>query len=153
MLVGYSQIGESENVFNLFQRMIGTGRKPDTVTLVSILNVCNHAGKVDEGHLYFEAMSKEYGIIPTPEHHTCLVDLLGRAGHVDSAVILIKEMPFHPSATPWHTILGACRKWGDVELGKHAFAQAIGLSSTDVSAYVSMANIFADAEMQISSLH
>jgi pentatricopeptide repeat protein len=152
LLVGYSQIGESELVFNFFKRMLGSGWKPNTVALVSILNVCNHAGKLDEGHLYFGAMCHEYGMIPTPEHHTCLVDLLGRAGLVDSAMLLIKEMPYHPSVTPWHTILGACRKWGNVELGIHAFEEAIGLSDTDVSAYISMGNIFADAEMRIPGL-
>ena len=47
----------------------------DPITFVSVFNVCNHGGLVDEGQMYFETMIKDYGITPTFEHHTWLIDL------------------------------------------------------------------------------
>jgi hypothetical protein len=44
-------------------------------------------------------------------------------------------------------LLGACRKWGNVDIGRLAFHQLIQLDANIVSAYVLMANIFAAAGM------
>jgi hypothetical protein len=46
-------------------------------------------------------------------------------------------------------MLGSCKKWGDVELGKHAFEHATQLVNTDPSLYVCMFNIYADANAAI----
>ena len=48
----------------------------------------------------------------------------------------------------WHTLLGACRKWGNIELGKYAFKHAVELDDNDGSAHVCMYNINVDASLQ-----
>ena len=50
------------------------------------------AGLVDKGQMYFISMSAIYGIAPTFEQQTCIVDLLSRAGQFDEAIVVIKEM-------------------------------------------------------------
>ena len=75
--------------------MVGEGIKPNAVTFIVLLNSCSDAGLVNEGQLYFDAMSSYYGISPALEHFTCMVDLFSRTGHFNEAMKVIKRMP-HP---------------------------------------------------------
>jgi pentatricopeptide repeat protein len=148
LIAGYSQRGESKRVFDMFERMVSGGVRPNEVTFVSVLNACNHAGLVDKGRKYFENMSRDYGITPNHKHYTCIIDLLGRAGHLNEAMATIKKMPFHPGIIVWHTVLAACHKWGNVEIGRQAFTHTIRIDDKDASAYICMANIYANAGMK-----
>ena len=44
-------------------------------------------------------------------------------------------------------MLGACRNWGNVELGRHAFECASKLTKSNASLFIVMANIYTDAHM------
>ena len=77
-----------------------------------------------------------------------MVDLLGRAGQLEEAVEMIEKMPLNPDLRLWHTLLGACRMLGNVEISEQAFQHAVKLDETDDSAYICMYNIYADAGMQ-----
>ena len=77
--------------------------------------------KLDEAQTFYDNMSKEYGIAPVIEHHTCVVDLLGRTGELAVAVTLVEKTSCHADLALWHTLLGACKSCGNLELGKHAF--------------------------------
>ena len=143
----HAQVGESEIVFHTFDRMVGEGKKPNLVTFLSVLNVCNHGGLVNKGQMYFEAMHKAYNLNPTLEHYTCMIDLLGRAGHIGDAISVITNMPYHPTIGVWLSVLAACRKWGDIELGVQAFDNALMLDENDTALYVCMSNIYMDADV------
>lgn len=145
LITGYAQIGEVSNVFHTFDRMIREGVKPDVLTFRIILNACSHTGLLDMAQVYFSALSSYYDFIPTLHHYNCIIDLLGRAGHIDKAVTIMENMPLHPGVVMWHTVLGACRQWDDVELGKHAFKHAVHLDEEDAGAFVCMSNIYAGA--------
>ena len=149
LITGYAQLGESESVFLILNQMLEKGIKPNFVTFVNVLNVCSHAGLVRKGQEYFELLGvNDYGIVYTPEHYSCMVDLFARAGHISMAIELIKKMPFHPSIRFWLSVLGACRKWRNVELGRYAFEHAVKLDIKEPAVYVCMFNIYADAAMQ-----
>ncbi|KAG6518002.1 hypothetical protein ZIOFF_021403 [Zingiber officinale] len=62
------------------------------------LEDCNHNELIDQGFKYY----------------TCMVDLLGRAGHLDEAII--DAMPIHPDSSVWGALLAACRKFKNLEL-------------------------------------
>ena len=96
----------------------------------------------------FERMRADYGMIPTLEHYTCLVDLFGRAGHFENAVAVVEKMPTSDYLPVWTSLLGACQKWGNVELGRLAFEHAIRLDVKHVATYVCMRNIYIGADMQ-----
>jgi pentatricopeptide repeat protein len=102
---------------------------------------------VAEGEKYFEAMSDDYGLIPTVDHYTCMIDLLGRAGHLQKAVSMIQRMPMQPDLVVLHTLLGACRKWGEVEFGRLAFEHALRIDRKSEATYMYMFNIYSDASM------
>ncbi|KAI5059673.1 hypothetical protein GOP47_0025992 [Adiantum capillus-veneris] len=148
LITGYAQLGDDKSVSNLCQHMVIDGEEPDPVNVMVVLNACSHTGRIGEGIMYFQTMSMVLGIIPTVEHHTCIVDLFGRAGALDKAIAVIQNMPFPINLTVWHNMLGACQKHGNVELGRVAFKHAIQLNEKDVLACVSMRNIYAAAGMQ-----
>jgi pentatricopeptide repeat protein len=147
LITGHARLGEIEDVLCLFERMRREGGKPNSITFVSVLNACSHAGLIERGHEYFEFMTKDCGIAPTIEHHTCMVDLLGRAGQIERAIATMKETTFHPNVVLWLTVLGSCRKWRNLELGRHAFEEVIKLDDKEGGAYVCMANMYVDANM------
>ena len=76
-------------------------------------------------------MSKDYGIIPSCEHHNCVLDLLSRTGKLDKAVEMIQEIPVTCDLVVWHTLLSACQYLGNIEVGKQVFDKAIGLVEHD----------------------
>ncbi|KAH7431951.1 hypothetical protein KP509_07G000400 [Ceratopteris richardii] len=148
LMEGYAQLGNHEMVLSLFEKMLTEGIAPDMVTFTIVLNACSHAGLLDKGQMYFEFISKMYGIIPTLDHHNCLVDLLSRAGHLKKASLIIEEMPMPVDLPTWHTLLGACHKWIDLDFGRWAFQNATQFYGMDAGTYVSIHNIYSAAIKQ-----
>ena len=126
----------------MVDRMIKENIRPNVVTFGAIINACSSTGRIDEGHHYLEFMSKVCNVVPTLEHLNCMVDLLGQGGHIVRALVFIGNMPFHPGAVLWHSLLGACQKWGNVNLGKEVFKYAMEIDETDKATYISMLNMY-----------
>lgn len=143
MINGYSKHGLAAKALECFNRMENAGIKPDGSTFTSILSVCNHAGFVDEGYAKFSFMESQYGISPTIEHYGCLVGLLGRAGRLKVAEMVINQMPFPPDAAIWDTLLGACRVHGNVDLAEMAADKALQLNPENAAVYVLLSNVYA----------
>lgn len=85
-----------------------TGTKPDHVTFIALLSACSHGGLVDEGYDFLSKMSRVYNIKPKIQHYGCMVDLLGRAGHLEEAAGFIASMPIPPDVSIWRSLLRAC---------------------------------------------
>ncbi|KAH7444247.1 hypothetical protein KP509_02G071100 [Ceratopteris richardii] len=147
LMGGYTRTGEDKAVFYLFDRLNKEGISPNEVTFLSLLTVCSHNGFVKWGVCYYASMLKWYRIIPTIEHHNCIIDLLGRAGQLPYAVKVLEEMPSQPNMPSWNTILAACRKWGNVELARRALECAMRLDQNHAAAFIALYNIYADANM------
>eukprot|EP00250_Pteridium_aquilinum_P023247 c2648_g1_i1 orf=620-2701(+) len=146
LLTGYAHHGNSELVFHLFEKMKKESIRPDTITFLNVVSVCSHLGLFDKIFEYLEDMKKK-GIVPTLKHYTCLVDLLCRAGQLDEAVAMLKKLPIPPNLVGWHIVLSACHKWGSVELGRHAFDNAVSLDEDHGAAYILMSNMYAEADI------
>ncbi|KAF6174908.1 hypothetical protein GIB67_026396 [Kingdonia uniflora] len=118
MVVGLAQHRNGEETLKIFKQMRGQDIKPDSITFIGVLSACSHSGLVSEAYGYFHSMHSMYGIEPKIEHYSCLVDILGRAGHVHQAKKLIESMPFEPSASMYRALLGGCKLQGDAETGE-----------------------------------
>jgi pentatricopeptide repeat protein len=90
-------------------------------------------------------MTQDYGIEPSVVLCTCMVDVLGRAGHLEEAKLLIDSMPVEPDVATWGALLGACRSYGNVEFGELAAKERVKLEPENASAYVLLSNIYAAA--------
>ncbi|XP_061354825.1 pentatricopeptide repeat-containing protein At4g16835, mitochondrial [Gastrolobium bilobum] len=143
MISSYAQHGAGEKALHLFDEMKEEGMKPDWITFVAVLLACNHAGLVDLGVQYFNAIVRDYGVETKPAHYACMVDLLGRAGRLSEAVDLIKSMPFKPHPAIFGTLLGACRIHKNLLLAEFAAKNLLELDPTSATGYVQLANVYA----------
>ncbi|ESW34773.1 hypothetical protein PHAVU_001G179800 [Phaseolus vulgaris] len=148
MIQGLSIHGRGEEAVNLFNRMLIEGLSPDEVAFTVILTACSHAGLVDEGWKYFQSMKQKYYVSPSPDHYACMVDLLSRSGHTRDAYELIKLMP-EPHAGAWGALLGACKLYGDSELGEIVASRLFQFEPLNAANYVLLSDIYAAAERWI----
>eukprot|EP01018_Ginkgo_biloba_P034726 Gb_12552 [translate_table: standard] len=147
MILGYAMHGCGQEALHLFEEMQLSGTAPDHVTFVGVLSACCHAGLVEKGWQYFNCMSKYYYITPAMEHYGCMIDLLGRAGHLDEAQDFINRMPIKPDSAVWGSLLGACRIHINIELGEHVAERLFELDPKNAAPYVQLSNIYAAAGM------
>ena len=145
MIAGYGMHGYGEDALRLFSQMQQTGMKPNGITFISVLSACSHSGLVDDGLQYFNCMSQDYGIVPMLEHYACMVDLLGRAGCLVEARDFIKNMPIHPNACVWGTLLGAYRIHCNIELAEYVAEILFDLEPNNAGYYVLLSNTYAAA--------
>ncbi|XP_021730773.1 pentatricopeptide repeat-containing protein At4g02750-like [Chenopodium quinoa] len=101
MVTGYAQHGNVLNAIMTFHRMQKDQVLPDRISFLGVLQGCCYCGLVEEGKQYFQSMEKDYGIIPGPEHYSCLTDLFARAGLFKKAIQLVLEMPYEPTPVFW----------------------------------------------------
>ncbi|KAI9090633.1 hypothetical protein K1719_028486 [Acacia pycnantha] len=146
MIGGYGIHGHGEIALNLFDEMVKCGIRPDGTAFVSVLSACSHAGLTDEGLKYFDEMETKYGLKPGPEHYSCLVDLLGRAGRLKEAMDLINSMKVKPDGAVWGALLGACKIHKNVELAELAFERVMELEPANIGYYVLLSNLYSDAK-------
>eukprot|EP01018_Ginkgo_biloba_P037440 Gb_29880 [translate_table: standard] len=145
MIAGYGMHGQGKDALALFSQMQQTGLRPNHITFVCVLSACSHSGLVNEGWQYFDCMSREYCIMPIMKHYACMVDLLGRAGHLDEAWDFIKTMPCEPDASVWGALLGACRIHLNFELGEHTAENLFHLEPENAGYFVLLSNMYAAA--------
>ncbi|XP_073393313.1 pentatricopeptide repeat-containing protein At2g03880, mitochondrial-like isoform X1 [Physcomitrium patens] len=143
MIGGLAQHGRGLDALDLFVKMKLEGFKPNGYSFVAVLSACSHAGLVDEGRRQFLSLTQDYGIEPTMEHYTCMVDLLGRAGQLEEAKHFILNMPIEPGDAPWGALLGACVTYGNLEMAEFAAKERLKLKPKSASTYVLLSNIYA----------
>ncbi|TVU37640.1 hypothetical protein EJB05_10965, partial [Eragrostis curvula] len=145
MIIGLANHGLGHDALSLFSEMTSQGLKPNEITFIGVLIACTHLGLVDDGKKYFSSMSEVHGVEPRVEHYGCMVDLLGRSGHVEEARQLIRDMPFEPDAVIWRALLGACRLHKNVEVAEEAMSKLRVLDPHADGHYVLLSNIYAQA--------
>ncbi|KAG6646744.1 hypothetical protein I3843_07G028900 [Carya illinoinensis] len=143
MIVGYAMHGFSRDALRLFREMCAVGHHPSDITFIALLSACSHAGLISEGWRFFYSMKDEYGIEPKIEHYGCMVNLLGRAGHLKEAYLLVKGMKIEPDPVLWGTLLGACRLHGNIALGEEIAEYLVGKNLANSGTYVLLSNIYA----------
>ncbi|KAF3775741.1 Pentatricopeptide repeat-containing protein [Nymphaea thermarum] len=144
----YGVHGFGPTSLQLFKEMNTQNMCVDHVGFVEILSACAHSGLVEEGWQCFESMIRDHSLVPKLEHYGCMVDLLGRAGHLSKAEELISKMPVAPDPGIWGALFGACAVQGNVEMGERVFQQLMRLEPDKAQNYVMMSNIYAGAELQ-----
>lgn len=143
MIMGFAIYGFGREAISLFGEMQGAGILPDAITFTALLTSCKNSGLVDVGWKYFDIMSKDYGIEPTIEHYSCMVDLLGRAGYLDEAWDFIHTMTLKPDATVWGAFLGSCRIHRNMEFAEIAAKKLFKLEPYNSANYALMMSLYA----------
>lgn len=146
MISGLATHGCGAEALMVFSKMLGEGLEADDVVYVSVLNACSHAGLVEEGLQLFDRIKNEHKIEPTIQHYGCLIDLLGRAGRLDEAFEVIKNMPTEPNDVVWRSLLGACKTYSNIQLGEIAAEKLMQMKSRNASDYLVLSHIYAEAQ-------
>ena len=144
MISAYARHGDYESVIKFFKEMEMEGVRPDSITFLSVLTTCGRKGMVDVGRQLFDSMVKEYQIEPSPEHYSCMVDMLGRAGQLEEAEDLVGQIPGQPGMSVLQSLLGACRIHGNVEMGERVADALMEMEPTESGSYVLMSNLYAE---------
>lgn len=137
--------GHYMEAIQIFDMMTKERREMDEITYLCILTACSHGGLVEFGRYIFASIDLCHGVNYTREHYVCAIDLLGRAGHLEEAEVLIQTTPFANFAIIWLCLLGACKTHGDVERGARAAEWCFNLDPADAAPCIALLNIYSEA--------
>ncbi|KAK9099350.1 hypothetical protein Syun_026395 [Stephania yunnanensis] len=143
MIAGYGMHGFGEDCLLTFRQMVEVGQRPDEVTFVAVLSACSHAGLVTEGQQLFDQMVNMFSIQPLMEHYACMVDLLGRAGLLQEACDIVKNMPMEPNVCVWGALLNSCQMYKNTDLAEVAASKIFSLETRAVGSYILLSNLYA----------
>lgn len=143
MISGLALHGLGHEAIKVFLDLEREEIEPDDITFLGLLSACNHGGLVEEGQFYFETMQVKYKVVPKIQHYGGIIDLLCRAGRLEEALGVMRDLPLEPDVLIWKNILSACVKHNDVVMGHTAALRAIELAPEDSSCYVLLSNIYA----------
>ncbi|TXG48489.1 hypothetical protein EZV62_024364 [Acer yangbiense] len=149
IICGLAMNGKINKAIQMFTEMKQNGARPDDITFVGVLSACSHGGLIEEGCKLFTSMRETYKIEPKLEHYGCLIDLLGRAGLLDEAEELIKEIPNEKNeiiVPLYGALLSACRTYGNVKMGEQVAELLEKIESCNSSVHTLLANIYASAD-------
>ncbi|XP_007034201.2 PREDICTED: pentatricopeptide repeat-containing protein At4g14050, mitochondrial [Theobroma cacao] len=147
MIVGAAQHGQAEEALSLYDKMVSLGVKPNEVTFVGLIYACSHVGLVNRGRELFKSMTEDYGIHPSLQHYTCLLDLLGRSGYLDEAENIINSMPFKPDEPTWAALLSACKHHGNAKMAIRVADHLLSLKPEEPSSYILLSNIYSSSSL------
>ncbi|KAK2649851.1 hypothetical protein Ddye_017340 [Dipteronia dyeriana] len=135
--------GRGHEAFTFFEQMKEARIRPNKVTFVALLSACSHSGLLDRGWFFYNSMIDDYHIPPDTEHYSCMVDLLGRAGHLQDACNFIRSMPVEPDIDVLGTLLGASRVHNKIELAELVKERILVKDQNDPGFFVLLSNIYA----------
>lgn len=142
MITGYGMHGYGDEAVDTLSRMCQAQMVPNEISFVGLLSACSHAGMVKEGLEFLGEMESKYGVSPSIEHYTCVIDMLCRAGKLMEAYDLVLTMPFKADPVGWRALLAACRLHKDTDLAEIAASKVIELEPGHCGNYVLMSNVY-----------
>ncbi|MCD9637974.1 hypothetical protein HAX54_021579 [Datura stramonium] len=146
LISGYAMYGEANHAIEMFKKMEQTEIKPNELTFLAVLSACAHAGVVEEGKSIFSRM-KDYYLMPTLKHYSCMADLLGRSGNLDDAETLVLSMPIPPDAAIWGSLLSSCKIHSQVEKGIRIAKHAIESDPENDGYYIAISDLYSSVGM------
>ncbi|KAD4586548.1 hypothetical protein E3N88_24149 [Mikania micrantha] len=148
LISGLALHGYGVAAFKMFDEMMQR-TKPDDITFIAMLSACSHSGLIKEGQALFESMDINYGVTPRMEHYGCIVDLLGRAGFLENAYMIIETMPFRPGRSVLGALLSACVNYKDLEIGEKIVKMLLSVEGEDGlndGDYMMVSNLYASCD-------
>ncbi|KAL2537090.1 putative pentatricopeptide repeat-containing protein [Forsythia ovata] len=143
MVGGYAMHGMGEEALEVFYHMLESGVKPDHVIITAVLSACSHAGLINEGLMIFDSIEQVYHMKPSMEQYACIVDLLARGGRVKEAFTFVNQMPVAANANTWGALLGACKTYHEVDIGRVVAGHLSKMEISDIGNYVVLSNLYA----------
>ncbi|KAK2974267.1 hypothetical protein RJ640_016753 [Escallonia rubra] len=145
-LIGaYGLHGCAEEALQLFYVMQERGIEADGITYLAVLSACNHSGRVEEGQTIFHVAVENENLSLTMEHYACLIDLLGRAGKLEDASLMVTTMPMKPSMRIWSSLVSACKLHGRLEVAEMLAHRLITLEPENAANHTLLSMVYAES--------
>ncbi|CAL1392111.1 unnamed protein product [Linum trigynum] len=146
MIAAYAHHGCGREAIILFDQMQKSGFKPNDVSYVALLSACVHAGLVEQGLKYFQELLSDGSIQVREDHHTCLVDLCGRAGRLEEAYDFVRKLSPKESSSIWGSLLASCTIHGDLRIGRLVAERLLVERPKNAGSFWLMSNMYASVE-------
>lgn len=143
MIAAYAMHGSCQEALILFTDMRRRHTRPTDISFIGILNACAHSGLVSVGKGVFLSMKTKHGIEPSIEHYGCMVNLLGRAGFLETAYRFVKNMKVDPDPVIWGTLLDSCSIHGNVRLAEEIVKFLVDRNLANSGSYILLSNLYA----------
>ncbi|KAL9156499.1 hypothetical protein ABFS82_09G081200 [Erythranthe guttata] len=145
MLAGLAMHGDGISLLQYFSRMVENGVESDGVTILGVLVGCSHSGLINEAKKIFSEMESVYKVQRELKHYGCMADLLGRAGLINEAMDMIKDMPMGGDVFVWGGLLGGCKIHGNLEIAEVAAKHVMEVKPEDGGVYSVLAHMYANS--------
>ncbi|XP_062099759.1 pentatricopeptide repeat-containing protein At4g39952, mitochondrial [Humulus lupulus] len=145
MISSYGMHGHAKSAIDIFQDMEHSHVQPSQLTFLALLSACNHSGLVEEGKYLFNKMQKIYALKPNLKHYACMVDLFGRSGNLQDAEALVLSMPISPDGGVWGSLLSACIKHHEYDMGVRVARHAIESDPGNDGYYILLTNMYSSS--------
>lgn len=142
MILAFGVNGYGKRAIEMFWEMHRMGISPDDKAITAVLVACSHSGSFDEGLLFFEKMTQEFGILPNIHHYGCVADILGRVGSLNQAYDLIMSMEAKSDVKIWRTLLTACRIHKNFGLAERVIEHIVELKAQEAGDYLLLLNTY-----------
>lgn len=144
MLFAFGLHGLPAEALQLFEVMVASGVKPDRVTFIGLLMTCSHSGLIEKGRTVFEIMESVHGICPDVDHVTCMLNILGRGGHLNEARVLADKHlnMWNKKTSSLEVLFGASSGHGDIRTGREMGEQLQILEPENEMSYVLLSNMY-----------
>ncbi|KAK1426386.1 hypothetical protein QVD17_15057 [Tagetes erecta] len=144
MISGCALHGEGEEAVALYDKMLTSGIKSNAISVVGVLSACSKSGLVEKGLDVYNKAISVYGLEPTVEMCSCVVDLLGRSGQLDEALTFIKAMRLEPGPSVWGALVSGCVAHNtNYETSVLGYKSLIEIEPDKASNYIALSNLYA----------
>nr|GMC98995.1 pentatricopeptide repeat-containing protein At4g39530-like [Ipomoea batatas] len=140
LISGFARDGNAHKAIQLFREMESMRFAPNSITFLTVLSACSHAGLVEESLFFFNLMmNQRYNMKPESEHYACLIDVLGRVGRLEEAYELVEN---GGCVFAWKTLLNACRNYENVKIAEKCAGKVAEIDPSDHSPYIILSNMY-----------
>lgn len=146
LISAYGLNGYAGEALQLFYDMQGNGIEADGLTYLAALSTCNHAGLVHEGRVLFDRALYDVGVSITLEHYGCFIDLLGRAGEIESAYDVVCRMPMKPSPRILSSLVSACRLYGRLDIAESVAKVLVRIEPEIAANHTLLSLVYAESD-------
>ncbi|KAK6941173.1 E motif [Dillenia turbinata] len=143
IITAYGDHGYREQAFSFFDQMKEAIIHPDTITFTALISACRHSGLIERGSFIYNSVIIDYKIKQVAKHFSCMVDLVGRAGHIDDACNFIRRLPVEPKLDVLGSLLGSCKVHKQEELSELVGRHILQKNERDSGHYILLSNILA----------
>ncbi|CAN6454449.1 unnamed protein product [Victoria cruziana] len=133
IVCGHAQAGELGEALLLFSEMKLAGQRPDSVTIVGLLQASAACSALHQGK-WIHGFILRHSLEPSLLMDTALVDMYSKCGDIDTAMKCFNQVP-QKDVVSWSTIIAGCGSHGKGKLALSLYCNMVeaGIQPNDVT--------------------